>query len=94
MPQVVLQQEVEDVRVLSWTEDPQEWWNVRSPRKNTLADLTPWLALTALVLFMADIALRESKLWRHERKSRRSGEPTALENLIPSDRVSAIEHLN
>lgn len=69
-------------RVLSPTEDPDDWWKVRSPKNETLADLTAWLALTALVLFLADIALRESEFWRRTRESRRTGEPADMEGLI------------
>jgi Ca-activated chloride channel family protein len=69
-------------RVLTQDENPDDWWKVRSPKNETLADLTAWLALTALVLFLADIALRESEFWHRKREMRRTGEPADMEELI------------
>jgi hypothetical protein len=69
-------------RVLSQVEDPDDWWKVRAPKTQTLADLTVWLALTALVFFLADVAMRESEFWRRERSSRRPGKSMDMEDLI------------
>ncbi|MCK5250954.1 MAG: VWA domain-containing protein, partial [Spirochaetaceae bacterium] len=46
-------------RLLTGLENPKDWWTVRGSRQKTLADLTILLALSALILFLVDIALRE-----------------------------------
>ena len=43
-----------------------DWWTVRRPSRRTRFNLTALMALSALLFFLADIALRESESWRRE----------------------------
>ena len=64
------------------TEDAAAWWSVRSPSNRTLADMAPWLAFAALLLLLADIALREGALFRREGKPAAAAAPSAPEDLV------------
>jgi Ca-activated chloride channel family protein len=69
-------------RLLTGLEDPNKWWTVRDAQQKTLADLTIFLTLTALVLFLIDIGLREVPGVRREGRATRAGEEPDMEKLI------------
>jgi hypothetical protein len=61
---------------------PEDWWEVRTPRMKTLADLTLPFAFLALMILLADIALREIPGGARKAKAARSGVTPDMESLI------------
>jgi len=70
-----------DGRLMTGEEAPRDWWAVRRERRRTVVDLTPFLALAALLLLLMDIAVRESEHWRplgDRDEPEGAGDPEAL----------------